>query len=63
MIAAGYAGANMLAPLIFAVIFATIMDHGLSLRFRARRQKLAAERPRNGVRIIPRVHRIGALHP
>jgi len=52
MIAAGYADADMLVPLVFAVIFATILFHGLSLRFLARRLALAPEGPRNGVLII-----------
>lgn len=47
----GYADAEQLVPLIFALIFITVVLHGLSMRFLARKLGLAAE-DENGVLII-----------
>lgn len=52
MVAAGHADAALLVPLIFAVIFVTVVLHGLSLRRLAKRLKLAVAGPRNGVLIV-----------
>jgi len=51
MVAAGYADARILLPLVFAVIIATVLLHGLSLGPLARRLDLAADDD-NGVLII-----------
>ncbi len=43
MVEAGYDGAELLLPLIFAVVFATVILHGFSIRRIAKWLKLAAE--------------------
>lgn len=52
MVAAGYEDAALLVPVIFSVIFATVVLHGLSLRLIAQRLGLSATGPRNGVLIV-----------
>lgn len=51
MVSAGYADARILLPLVFAVIIATVVLHGLTLGPLARRLDLAAEDD-NGVLIV-----------
>src|SRR6056297_812137 len=51
MVAAGYADARILLPLVFAVIIATVVLHGLSLGTLARKLGLAAQDD-NGVLIV-----------
>ncbi len=48
---AGLPGAESLLPLVFAVIFATVLLHGLSIGWLARRLGLAAKH-RNGVLLV-----------
>ncbi|MDN5937641.1 MAG: cation:proton antiporter [Salinisphaera sp.] len=50
MVAAGYGDARMILPVIFAVVFVTVVLHGFSLGWLARRMGLAA-RP-HGVLIV-----------
>ncbi len=47
----GFAGADSLLPLVFAVIFATVLLHGLSIGWFGRKLGLAA-RQRNGVLLV-----------
>jgi len=51
MVAAGYSDARILLPLVFAIIIATVVLHGLTLGPLARRLGLAAEDD-NGVLIV-----------
>lgn len=50
LIKAGYGGAQQLLPLIFAVVFASVILHGFSLRWLARWLRLSVEP--NGVLIV-----------
>jgi NhaP-type Na+/H+ or K+/H+ antiporter len=43
LVSAGYADAALLQPLIFAIVFATVILHGFSIRRLARRLRLAAD--------------------
>ncbi|MDY6943301.1 MAG: sodium:proton antiporter [Pseudomonadota bacterium] len=52
LVDAGYPDGELLLPVIFAVIFATVVLHGLSLGWLARRLGLSASGPRNGVLIV-----------
>jgi len=47
----GYGGADQLLPLVFALIVVTVVLHGLSIGWLARRLKLAAQRA-NGLLIV-----------
>ncbi|HKK05554.1 MAG TPA: sodium:proton antiporter [Gammaproteobacteria bacterium] len=49
--AKGYAGAELLLPLVFALILTTVVLHGFSIGWLARRLKLSAQ-SRNGVLIV-----------
>jgi len=51
MVSAGYADARMLLPLVFAVIIATVIFHGLTLGPLARRLDLAAQ-DNNGLLVV-----------
>jgi NhaP-type Na+/H+ or K+/H+ antiporter len=51
LIEKGYAGADQLLPLVFALIVATVVLHGLSIGRLARRLNLAAQRA-NGLLIV-----------
>lgn len=50
LVAAGYAGAEQLLPLIFSIVFATVILHGFSLRWIARWLGLSSEA--HGVLIV-----------
>lgn len=43
MVGAGYADAELLQPLIFAIVFATVVLHGFSIGWLARRLRLSAD--------------------
>ncbi|MBK9131468.1 MAG: sodium:proton antiporter [Gammaproteobacteria bacterium] len=51
LVEASYAGADQLLPLVFALIMATVLFHGLSIGWLARRLDLASERS-NGLLIV-----------
>ena len=51
MVKAGYADAALLVPLSFAVVFTTVIAHGFTLRWLARRLGLAAG-PGHGVLVV-----------
>jgi NhaP-type Na+/H+ or K+/H+ antiporter/Trk K+ transport system NAD-binding subunit len=51
LIEKGYGGAEQLLPLVFALIVTTVVVHGLSIGWLARRLKLAAQRA-NGLLIV-----------
>lgn len=51
LVARGYEGAEMLTPLVFAVVFLTVVVHGLSLRTIAKGLGLITEKPK-GVLIV-----------
>ena len=51
LVAAGYADATLLVPIVFAVIFTTVLLHGFSLGWLARRLELTAE-VRKGMMIV-----------
>lgn len=52
LVHAGYADAELLVPVVFSVIFATVLVHGLSLGWLGRRLGLSATGKRNGILIV-----------
>ena len=51
LVEAGYVGADQLLPLVFGVIFATVLSHGATIGIAARRLGLTAE-TRDSVLIV-----------